>query len=209
LETKEELEKIGAEIYGSEQWKEISSDVKETLEKAISYIEKNEFAEEIRSVVHSTFIKKSIEGKLDDIIDSFVRAIIKNKAIDVLKKDKALQKFIKESSKKFKFVKEKDDDEDEITITAVSPDPSPEELVDENQKITIFYRHLLKLENTDHIKVGLLTRLGFQPLEIADLWPKPITNHQIQQIKEGMESNLKKLIKKDPQYLELKRSGAN
>jgi hypothetical protein len=209
LETREELDKIGAEIYGTEQWEEIESDVKKTLEKARNYIEKNEFIEEIRSVIHATFIQKSFKGNLDDVIDSFIRSIIKNKAIDILKKDKLLRNFVSTSAKTFKFVMEKDDDEDEVIIDVVSPDLNPEEMAENNEEASIFYRNLLKLNNTDQIIVGLLTKLGFKPEEIAELWPKPITNQQIQQIKQGMIRNLKNLVKKDTQYRELRKLGVN
>jgi hypothetical protein len=203
----ETLDQIGIEEYGKEEWEQKSPEVKEALEGSGKKIDEPEFVTEIISAIRESFIRKNTKGRLDDVIDSYVRAIIKNKAITIFRKDQLLRNFIAKASKTFPIARTKFDLEDEEKegdlIAAIIDTEKVEEVILKRRREQIIRRNILRLNDNDQKIVGLLTIRGLDPKDIADIWPTPITNTAIQQIKEATEISLAELLVNDPQYAEL------
>lgn len=195
----DKIKEVVVEVYGEEQADKKLLQVQEDLEKVQKTIVKNEFVEEIKSIVHLTFTKKSEGGDLDDIIDSFVRSIIKNRCIDIIQHDRLLKTFLEKAEETIKFVKPQD-----------APDtkkPFLDEMLERREMIKIIRRNILKLQDSDEKIVWLLGLLDWDPLDIAEAWPTETTNTEIQKIKQSAKRHLIELLLKDPQFCELSDIG--
>jgi hypothetical protein len=199
------LEKLGSEIYGGE-WGNDLQEAQHTLENADRSLKRSDFADEMKSEIWKTLNERNREGNLDDILDAYVRSIIKHEITNLTKKDKLFQKFIKEAVKRCRQVRYKEEGEtQDSTIEIWDPNESgATEKVIADQRQQIIFSSILKLP-TDQQSIAFLSWIGFSSMQIADIWPeKPITNHEIQQKKQKMLAQLRSLVAKDPKYRQSK-----